>query len=123
MSDYTNSLRQLADFLDKHPDLALPSEDIRVYAMDTKEEAAACLKALKPCKKEYRDNIFEISKEFGGISLRYVFLRSSVCRRKVVGTKEIEEQHIPGRTIPAHTEEIVEWECEPVMALEEATEV
>lgn len=44
-----------------------------------------------------------------------------ICERKVVGKKIIPQQYIPARVIEAHEEEIVEWECRPILAARKAT--
>lgn len=116
-TEYAAGLRELADWVEAHPDIApTEQEAIHVYHRHTREEAIAVLSALKPCKKEYKDTIFQLRRDFGPIILTYVFMRDSVCRKKVIGTKHVEEQYIPPTTYPgtlikAHDEDIVEWDC------------
>lgn len=43
------------------------------------------------------------------VELTYYAKREAVCKKKVVGTEQV-----PEKVIPAHTKEIVEWDCEPV---------
>ena len=114
---YACGLRELADWIEAHPEIALPNCEISSYSLDEREEAAAVLKALKPCRKHYSGEMFYIRRDFGPITLSYVFYRNTVCVAKVVGKKEIPEQTIPEQVIPAHTEDIIEWDCsEPILA-------
>ena len=114
--EYVAGLRELADWIEAHPDIARPGTRFSVYPSNTKAEAAACLAALMPCKKEYSDECLYIVREFGPITLSFAFLRRSVCTRRVVGTKHVEVHVIPSRftaeqVIEAHDEDIVEWDC------------
>jgi hypothetical protein len=63
-------------------------------------------KALSPCEKVYDAHSFKLKRNFGIIQYTVATSRAAVCERKVVGTKEV-----PEYVSPAHTEEIVEWEC------------
>jgi len=115
-TEYAAGLRGLADWIEAHPTQPLPINTFPVYALNTKEDAANCLRDLKPCKKEYKGDMFYLSREFGPLKLEFVFYRNAVCTRRVIGTKEVGTEVIPARiipeqVIPAHTEEIVEWEC------------
>lgn len=115
-AEYATGLRELADWIEAHPDIALPDNELMVYSLNTRAEAANCLRALMPCKKEYRDTNFYISREFGPITLKFMFYRNDICTKRVVGTKEVGTEVIPSRftpeqIIPAHTEEIYEWDC------------
>lgn len=120
---YAAGLRELADWIEAHPDIALPAKEIRVYSLNERDEAAAVLRALKPCRKEYSDNMFDIKRDFGAVTLDFVFYRDRVCKARVVGQKEIPEVREPAKTIeipekiiPAHTEDIIEWDCgEPLL--------
>jgi hypothetical protein len=119
--EYADGLRELADWIEANPDIEVPDKVFQVYSMNTKEEASKCLSALKPCRKEYRNDMFHLVRDFGPLTLDFVFYRNAVCTRRVVGTKEIGTELIPARLIPeqiipAHVEEIVEWECgEPLL--------
>ena len=117
--EYASGLRQLADWIEAHPSIDPPDGILNVCSLNTKEEAAACLKALAPCKKEYQETMFKLIREFGPISLRFIFYRAAVCTKKVVGTRHIEAytkaaEMIPAQHFDAHDEEIVEWECGPI---------
>jgi hypothetical protein len=119
--EYANALRGIADFIEAHPDIEVPSTEIACYSMDERLDAARVLASLKPCKKRYSDSLFFIEREFGPITLQYVFSRKQVCTRRVVGTKVIPAQSIPAQEIPERVEEIVEWDCgEPLLPQAEA---
>ena len=123
--EYANGLRMIADFIEAHPDLELPANQLDCYGADSREQAAEVLSAMKPCKKVYGDSLFYITRDFGPLTLRYVFCRDRVCTRKVVGTRIIEahtepEKVIPAKEIPERVEEIVEWDCmEPLLKQQE----
>lgn len=121
VTTFAAGLRALADWYEAHPDMLIPSVDIasewKVFGFDSKEDAASVIAALGSCRKEYTDNgLLYIKRDFGaGVVLSFVFSREQVCRKKVLGTEQI-----PERVIPAHEREIVEWECEPILAEESA---
>jgi|SRR3972149_6079253 len=116
---YANGLREIADWIEAHPTIALPMKTINVFAANEREEAVEILAALKPCAKEYNDEMFYLKRRFGPITLSFIFYRAKVCVARVVGKKEIPEVNepektivIPAKIIPAHTEDIIEWDCE-----------
>lgn len=117
--DFVSGLREIADWYEAHPEIPPPlNSEISNYSLNEKSEALMVLEALKPCKKNYSEDLFEISREFHGVNARFLFYRDQVCIKKVVATKEVPEEVIPARPetiIPAHTEEIVEWECGPLL--------
>lgn len=115
-AEYAAGLREFADWIELHPEVDLPSKDITNYATDTREYAGIALAALKPCKKRYSDSMFYLDKSFGPITYTLAFFRNAVCTPKVIGKKIVEEQYIPPQTfpsklIPAHEEDIIEWDC------------
>ena len=120
-TEYAAGLRELADWIEAHENMDLPStEALTIYSLNTKQEAACCLAAMMPCKKEYKGELFALIRDFGPIKLKAVFYRNAVCTRRVVGTKEVGTEIIPARltpeqVIPAHTREIVEWDCESIL--------
>lgn len=119
-AEYVAGLRQLADWYEKNPQVELPSWQFTVYAFDTKENAMLVLRACAPCDKEYDGDMFYIRKQFGKIGLNFMFLRQAVCVRRVVGTRDVPEVVIPKKVVPAHVEQIVEWDCVPVLSAESA---
>ncbi len=120
--DYASGLRELADWIEKNPDIPLPETVLSVYACDGKDQALAIAKAARPFTKEYDNSFFRIKKTFGPLTLRYFFNREDVCVKKVVGKVQVSERYIPGRLVPAHEEEKVEWECHEALLKEEFDE-
>ena len=121
---YANGLRELAAWIEAHPTIALPTDTINAFGANEREEAAEILAALKPCRKDYSDEMFYIKRNFGPITLSFIFYRDKVCVVRVVGQKVIPEVREPAKTIeipekitPEHTEDIIEWDCgEPLLA-------
>jgi len=115
-NEYATGLRELADWIEAHPELDGPRSDITVYSLDTKEQAAAVLRALKPCTKRVSETLFYIERSFGPIKYQFAFNRESICKARIVGQKTIPEHTEPERLIPArviveHVEDIIEWDC------------
>lgn len=127
-----DDLRTLADFYERPESLALPypyglttqTHYINEYSYNEKREyvkdEAKTLAALRRYArrlgahtKNYSGNDFELVKEFGHkIRLRFVVSREAVCTKRLVGVKTHE-----AKIVPAYTEEIYEWDCEPVSLL------
>lgn len=109
--EYALALRQIADWYEAHPDAPF-SPNIYVGGVhESREQAADLARALGSCRKEHHETTFHLVRDFGGVELTFSFWRATVCDRVVVGTKEI-----PERIVPAHTEELVEWQCIPLFA-------
>ena len=112
--EYAHKLVKLAAFLEKNADFPQPG---KITQYMTEEEFTTFIRDIGPFKKEYTDAFVHINP----IGLENVFSilidRQTVCTRKVVGTKEV-----PERVIPAHVEEIVEWDCKPMLAEKKTVE-
>jgi hypothetical protein len=120
VADYAASLRLLADWYEAHPTVELPEHSLSVYSVHSKE-AARLLREAAPCTKRYQDTLFFIEKQFGTVKLSFVFYRNEVCTRRVVGVRTLPAVFVPAQpehTLPPVVEEIVEWDCGPI--LEEA---
>ena len=118
VQEYARGLRAVADLYEAHPDIPFSHDQvIGVYwVKDTNEEAVRIIEALKPCRKEWAESFLKITRDFGGVTLKFVFIREAVCTRRVVGHKEIPAEFLPARVV-----EIVTWDCEPI--LQDAEEV
>lgn len=116
--DFIQGLRDLAQFIEDHPELSLPlAATFTNYGYDSKAEASMLAAAMRPCKKDYQDTLFSLIKEFGPHSLRFVFMRNEVCEPVVIGKRiipAVEAKMVPAKLIeaqPEREEEIVEWRC------------
>lgn len=114
---YADGLRAIADWYEAHQDIPLPSGGIEVYSVHTKEEAANVIRSLGRCEKKYDSTFFYVIGEFGPISLKFSWYRSEVCERRVVGKKLV-----PAHYTPEREEEIVEWDCHPILQPSAETE-
>jgi len=110
-----DDMRKVLDFLEANPDIGDPyltSIDIFAEAEDIKTIA----KALGKADKKILGSTFMLVKKFGTMKLEVNFERNQVCERRVVGTKEIEEQIIPARVV-----DVVEWDCpESILGMDDA---
>lgn len=109
--EYAHSLRLIADWYEAHPEFEAPYGDFSVCNLNGKDTAAALVRALGGCEKEYSENMFFIKKSFAGLKISFAFYRNDVCERVVVG-----EEDVPEKIIPAQKREIVEWRCAPILA-------
>jgi hypothetical protein len=109
VATFAAGLRAMAAWYEDHPQAPVPaSPAIRVTNMEeTKEAAAGLARMLGTCDKMYSDAFFRLTRDFGGVSLEFVFYRSSVCTRRVIGTKLIPAQP----ATPEREVELVEWDC------------
>lgn len=112
-----DSLRLIADWLDKHPEFN-ESFWIQCNTWTSKpEEFTAYARALSPVSKRFGDAWAEISRYFGCIRVEININREAVCVKRVIGTRTVPERHYPART-----EEIVEWDCGPLLSTVEETD-
>ena len=108
-AEYARGLRAFADWLDDHPEVPLQLYDLAISGDES--DVAACARALGACEKRHGDSTSALVKDFAGLPVSIVYFRSAVCERRVVGHEEV-----PERVIPAHTREIVEWDCHSILA-------
>lgn len=110
-------LRQLANFLEGHPDVAAPY-NVQVNAfVETREELTAAAKALG-WQKVYLQDWFCLKRSFApdeAVTLEVNAPRERVCRRVVVGKKII-----PARD--AQVVDEIEWVCDDVQLLGRSSE-
>lgn len=124
-------LRAIADFLDACVDagVTVGKVDSKLSIFDLgdneRETKAQAGRKLGKFTKNVSEHCFYIIKSFGGVELQLIAARQSVCKRVVVGTKEVPETIIPAQpakdqiVVPARTEEIVEWQCTSLLSQEE----
>ena len=121
-------LRMLADIYEQHPDLPQPHDlstgiGLPIYCHD-KETFAATVKTFGGGSKvSDKETISFIPDAMPRV--RITTWHSKICERVVVGTREVPEEVVPptkGYVVPAHTEEIVEWRCRPILQTETESE-
>jgi hypothetical protein len=87
---------------------------------DRKEVFADLARRMGTLKKAYGDNFMWLKRDFGKhVQMTVSAERSAVCERIVTGTRDVPEHVLPAREetlVEAHTEEIVEWRCPPILA-------
>lgn len=104
-------LQELMEWCVAAPENLLPVVNGYIYSNEyTATGAANALRAMSPCEKEYLPGYLTFKKWFGPYVNIYVdFPRSSVCIPKMLGKKQV-----PAITIPAHEEDVMEWDCTPI---------
>ncbi len=128
MADRTNAelvkgLRDLADYLERYPDiLNWYTASFNEFA-DGKAELAAFAREHAPLEKTASGEYFTLVKKFGPcVSLAFNAPRATVCKQVVTGKKLVT---LPAQDAkPERTEEVEvkEWICdEPLLALKPAT--
>lgn len=114
-------MQRLIEFLAEHPELPLPDMDFRVYTLDSKEQARMVAKKFGSFEKDANEWYFSITKPFARgeygrlVALTYVFNRGNVCTKRVIGVETVPAKFVEAHVIEAHTKEIVEWDCEPLL--------
>ncbi len=128
--------RQLADVLERHPELPLPYEGAGVGSQSItfhflgfddgeKEAMAAAVRAL-PCRltkaaSGVDGEYFNLAGQLAGLHVRLVAFRQTVCERVVVGVETV-TRSVPDPNVEVPTVEVVEqverveWRCSPVLA-------
>jgi hypothetical protein len=108
-----DGLREIAQFLEDHPDVPtplIPRLDAFVYSKEAFSAAARAVGGHQE-KKDY-GIVIALRRMFGDVSYDLNIQRDLVCERVVTGTRIIPEQP----AVPEHEEEIVEWKCSSVLA-------
>lgn len=118
--DFVKGLRKLADFLESHEKVRLPSGDLGIYTFGEVESldlAKRYAKDFGTFERQITENCFKLTKNFSeNVSLTAVFYRDNVCERTVVGKKMVKEM-VPDPSIDTplvevdREVEIVEWSC------------
>jgi hypothetical protein len=101
---YVRDLRELADWLERHPELDPPSKYNGYYFLHDKGDLAKYAKSLERAEKDVSGEYFIVRRKFGSILIEALVDRGRVCERVVTGQRRVE-------AVPAHFEDIVEWKC------------
>jgi hypothetical protein len=136
--EFAKLLGQLASLYRQCPELPVPvwGSTFGLYKSGlSKDQMQAVAKAFPRVKKSFTQDEATIQHvmyvpgtktadrekwETPKIRLEFSCAREEVCIRKVVGTKTVPARVVPERVEPEHEEEIVEWECKPILAPEAA---
>ena len=127
-AEYADGLRQLADFIAAHEEIPVPlplvcHTFVHGPKAEQKDHAAQTVRALgKVTKDSFSDNLQLLHKFNESVTYEVWYDRDALCERVVVKTEEIPERVMPATqetVIPAHTAEIVEWRCHPILEPEE----
>jgi hypothetical protein len=107
---FAQGLRQAAEVAERMKAAGFDhGGDTIVFCAWSKEDFQKMARALGSFTKSADSTQFKLTKALdGNLKVVVVIPRSSICARKVIGTKMV-----PEVVIPAHTEEIIEWECTP----------
>lgn len=126
--EYADCLRRIADVYARNPDIKQPYAGVDcpmwVFCWDA-ETFARTVAAFGNGNKAFGDDEV-LFKPDVGLDLQIRCQRDQVCERKVVGARHVPEKIIPAvaaQIIPAHEEEIVEWDCKPILAKKPVVEV
>ena len=120
--EWLDSLREMADFLEAHPDLIEPYLSIICYRFckGTREEFAKTALQLGASTKSSDATWFQVARKFGIHTIQVTQPREDICEKKVVGTEEIETEEPDPEAVAAlpkvktvKTVEKVEWVCPP----------
>jgi len=114
MSEFTDGLRELAEWFDAHPEVDEPTyKALSIYPPDDPEVIATVARAMGTARKVWEDQLLYIKKDFGGgVELSAAFSREAICKKVVKGYKMVPA--VAEHVVPAQPErqvEIVEWEC------------
>jgi hypothetical protein len=116
-----DSLRALADHLDKHPDLTPSTMTWRTYTEDA-EKYAMLVRQLggtidNPVTKTADNSYMAASRVFGAVTLEVFMPRANACERIQVGTRT----EVRPILVETGTEEvevpIYEWDCAPILSV------
>lgn len=118
--DFIAGLRELADVYERCPWLEVPYQSTMWIFTQDAPTFVQQISAFGSGAKKYNGDSIEFTPNVL-LDLKINCKREQICERKVVGTRNVPEKIVPAQVIPAHIEEIVEWECRPVLAAKKPT--
>ena len=129
------SLTKIADLLAQHPDLPPPcvtiyghlpeQPDLQWYLhINNKGDEAFQREAAQQIirtiggtwDKEPRGDRFDFTATRDDMNLQIAVKREAVCVRRVVGTETVTVPAVDAQPERTEVREVVEWDCEPVLA-------
>lgn len=120
--------REVADFIEAHPDLVLPfvcSDGTiawTLYSFECPDGVPAMIAAIRRAvggkwdKREGRGIIGADQMVFEREGYRITVKREAVCVRRVVGSEKVTLPAVEARPERTVEREVVEWDCEPILA-------
>jgi len=127
MSTKGDALRRLADFVDDNEELFekidFSTQQIHLGKWSHDDPKAVLIEIAKAAasdrfievKKDYSSSYFSLYLDFHGIKLEAWTTRETVCERRVVGTETVIKKVPVGFEDQEVEEEIVEWDCHPLL--------
>ena len=131
VSQLVEDLQDFTDFVERHGS-ELPNINVELRSWIWGYEVAdqgvpegvalalrAGIKSANEVTKEYSDDYFRMYLKFGKLEYKVVCNREEVCEKNVVGTKTVTKRMPPEGdwTEQQVEEEIVEWVCNPLLAI------
>lgn len=134
--DTAAGLRALADWIQANPEVVANfSRRLRISAYPRSSDVAAEFAQLgrlarkhgATVKKDVSEQMYNLALNFGAVTVQVLAYRQEVCERVVVGTREVTEEvpdpealaAVPTTTV-TRTEDVVEWQCKPLLAAGES---
>jgi hypothetical protein len=120
---FIEGLRAVAQFYEAHPEAWYDgihlTLNMYLWGRKTREILAQTVRAFGQCTKNYDDTNITVSKRFSEqVTLSVFAARAKVCRRVILGTRILPARTVPASAevyLPATTEEVVAWRCDPLL--------
>jgi hypothetical protein len=120
---FIDGLRAVARFYEDNPDAWYDgihlTLNMYIWGRETREILARSVRALGSCIKTYDDTNITVSRKFSDqVTLSFFAPRAKVCRRIILGTRILPARTVPASAevhLPATTEQVVAWTCDPLL--------
>jgi hypothetical protein len=124
---FIEGLRAVAQFYEENPgawyDGMHLTLNMYVWGRGARETLAQTARAFGQCNKVYDDNNITMSRQFSEqVTVAVFAARARVCRRVVLGARILPARIVPATEevrIPASRVEIVEWQCDSLLKLDD----
>jgi hypothetical protein len=125
---FIEGLRAIARFYEDNPDAWYDgihlTLNMYIWGREAREILARSVRALGSCIKTYDGTNMTVSRKFSDqVTLSFFAPRAKVCRRIILGTRILPARTVPASGevhLPATTEQVVVWRCDPLLQ-EEST--
>lgn len=109
MTTFPEKLRLMADFYERHPDF--PPMKLGLVYCAAREEFICIARECGYADKTFSDSYAYLEVELtGDCKIKFFTDRDQVCERRVIGKKLV-----PAQIYPEHEEDIIEWDCHPIL--------